>query len=721
MGSQLADILAIDKEKCVSCHACIAACPVKYCNDGSTDVVSINSDLCIGCGNCIKACTHQARSFVDDGKAFFNDLGTVPMVAIVAPAAAANFPHQYLKLNGWMKQAGIDAIFDVSFGAELTIKSYLEHIKGNNPKMVIAQPCPAIVTYIQIYQPELLEYLAPADSPMLHTIKMVKEFYPRYRNHKFAVISPCIAKKREFAETGLGDYNVTYKSILAYFQENHINLGSYVDTDYDNPPAERAVLFSTPGGLLRTAEREVPHASRFSRKIEGSHQIYEYLKKLPGSVRAGHNPLLIDCLNCEMGCNGGTGTNSVDKSFDEVESLIEQRNQTMQEKYKEKKLPFFRTTRKALAKVIDKHWKPGLYGRSYRNLSSLNTIHIPTDQERTEIYKRLNKFTDDDIYNCGACGYGSCLGMAIALANNLNRPENCLHNQFAVLHQHNVKVAKAVGMLTEKVKSIADRSTKIADNSSNVSVAAQQVSSSVKTVSLSATDAQGVMNSINKAIEGLNETIQEIAKQSEKTRGITSGAVESVRDIENKVDQLGTASSSISTVIDTIIEIAEQTKLLALNATIEAARAGEAGKGFAVVASEVKELARQTNLATVDIKEKITNISQSTGATIDGIKDIGSVIHSINEYVNTIAAAVEEQSITSRDIADNVSRSAKGIDDIASNVGDSANGTREIAQNISEVNREIAEIAESVETLNTHADELRSLTESTRNDSGASE
>ncbi|MBD3314471.1 MAG: chemotaxis protein [Chitinivibrionales bacterium] len=710
MNKQLADIVTVDKNKCVNCHACIGVCPVKYCNDGSDEVVSINGDLCIGCGNCIKACTHNARKAVDDGEAFFRDLGNVPMIAIVAPAVAANFPNRYLHLNGWLKRSGVDAVFDVSFGAELTIKSYLEHIKENKPKMVIAQPCPAIVSYIEIYQPELLSYLAPADSPMLHTIKMIKEFYRAYSSHKIAAISPCLAKKREFEETGYGDYNVTYQSISRYFEENRISLTSQQEMDYDNPPAERAVLFSTPGGLLRTAQREVPDADGFTRKIEGSPHIYDYLKKLPDAVRSGRNPLLVDCLNCDMGCNGGTGTNSYDNNPDEMEHLVERRSQAMRQRYRPKGLRGRVGGKKGPARTIAKYWKPNLYSRGYKNLSHLNNIRTPSDHELTEVYKRLHKFGESDIYNCGACGYGSCLGMATALFNNLNRPENCLHNQFALMRRHNTKVTEAVASLTAMVKAVADRSAIIADTSSNVSAAAQQVSGSVHSVSVSVTDAQGVMSSINKAIDGLNETIQDIAKHSEKTRHLTTNAVEEVRGIETKVDQLGEASISISSIIDTIIEIAEQTKLLALNATIEAARAGDAGKGFAVVAGEVKELARQTNSATVDIKEKITNITRSTGATVDGIKNIGGVINNINEFVNTIAAAVEEQSITTRDIADNVARNANGVENIAHNVADSAEGTQEIAKNISAVNSQIAEIAESVDMLNAHAKDLCNLT-----------
>ena len=111
-------------------------------------------------------------------------------------------------MNGWLKSIGIKAVFDVSFGAELTVKSYVDYLEKNNPETIIAQPCPALVSYIEIYKPELLEYLIPVDSPMLHAIKMIKEYYPEYKDFEFAAISPCLAKKREFESTGFCQYNV---------------------------------------------------------------------------------------------------------------------------------------------------------------------------------------------------------------------------------------------------------------------------------------------------------------------------------------------------------------------------------------------------------------------------------------------------------------------------------------------------------------------------------
>ncbi len=93
-------------------------------------------------------------------------------------------------------------------------------------------------------------------------------------------------------------------------------------------------MFSTPGGLLRTAERDVPGIREKTRKIEGVHTVYHYFEKLKDVIKENKSPLLIDCLNCEMGCNGGTGTLNGKKSPDEVEYLIEKRNEEMQKSIK---------------------------------------------------------------------------------------------------------------------------------------------------------------------------------------------------------------------------------------------------------------------------------------------------------------------------------------------------------------------------------------------------
>jgi len=444
---KLSPVIDIDDSKCVNCNKCIRDCPVHYCNDGSKEDsdtheghIDLNFDMCIGCGACIRACNHGARVILDDIDAFISDLRRgVKMVAVVAPAIAASFPNKYFHFNTWLKSLGVEAVFDVSFGAELTVKSYLEHIKKNNPKLVIAQPCPAIVTYVQIYRPELIPYLAPAHSPMLHTIQMVKEYFPQYRGYKFAVISPCVAKKREFEETRLGDYNVTMAKLDDYIKDNRIDLTKFEPSDYDNPSAERAVLFSSPGGLMRTAMREVPGIDDKIRKIEGP-SVYHYLDHLNDSVKAGINPLIIDCLNCEHGCNGGPGTNQVNTPVDEMEYHINTRSEELKAMYSqaEQEHPGL------LSEQIVAYWKPGLYDRRYLNLRDNNTVNYPSEHQIQAIYReQLSKTAEREILDCGACGYDSCESMAVALHNDLSHPGLCFM-------KHQIDLTESERELSEK-------------------------------------------------------------------------------------------------------------------------------------------------------------------------------------------------------------------------------------------------------------------------------
>jgi PAS domain S-box-containing protein len=239
---------------------------------------------------------------------------------------------------------------------------------------------------------------------------------------------------------------------------------------------------------------------------------------------------------------------------------------------------------------------------------------------------------------------------------------------------------------------LSDRSGEISEQASNVAAAAEELSTTMSVVAQSAQESQDNVNSIAQATNEMSSTVGEIAENAEKARGVAENAVKSVAVASDRVDELGRAANEISQVTETIVEIAEQTKLLALNATIEAARAGEAGKGFAVVASEVKELAKQTNGATADIREKIKAIQKSTESTIAEISSISGVIHEVNDFVGVIAAATEEQSATTKEISENLDHVKDGIRDMAANVTQSAEVTQELTGNITTVSNSLAEV-----------------------------
>ncbi|MFW6008116.1 MAG: [Fe-Fe] hydrogenase large subunit C-terminal domain-containing protein [archaeon] len=622
-------LIDIDKEKCVNCSQCISACPVHYCNYIKEKEIFINHDLCIGCGNCIKSCTHNARIAIDDFNLFLENIKNKKTIAIVAPAIAANFPDKYLNFNGWLKSIGVEAIFDVSFGAELTIKSYLNHIAENSVETIISQPCPAIVNYIQIYQPELINYLAPVDSPMLHTIKMIKEYYQKYKNYKIAIISPCIAKKREFQETNLGDYNILFTSLKNYFKENKIDLKNYKEVFYDNPDAERAVLFSTPGGLLKTALRENSNAESFTRKIEGTHIIYNYLKDLPQMIKKKKAPLLIDCLNCEYGCNAGTGTNN-NKPVDEIEFLIEKRNKKMQELYRKKGISLI-SNRKKINKILNNYWKKDLYNREYQDLSSQNNIQIPSEDEIQEVYKQMHKYTKNDLYNCSACGYGTCEKMAVAIYNQLNYPENCYHY---LLNEHE-KQNEEIQSQQEELKETLNKM----DKQNEILLLQKKENNELIKIMISGAD------EIDKANNSMTHELVEISDKSLKM-------VEKLNGLNNIVKNIKKISSESKNIIVEILDIADQTNLLALNAAIEAARAEGNGKGFGVIADEVRKLALQANNGAVKIENFLKEIEEKINHIDKDASEANFFTQHVAETITDTTAESEEISAKTSELID---------------------------------------------------------------------
>jgi len=248
-----------------------------------------------------------------------------------------------------------------------------------------------------------------------------------------------------------------------------------------------------------------------------------------------------------------------------------------------------------------------------------------------------------------------------------------------------------------------------AEKSGIVAASAEEMSTNIQSVSAATQQSSNNVNMIASSTEEMIATISEIAKNAETARVISEGAVKQAQLTSEKMVSLGDSAKNIGRVTETITEISEQTNLLALNATIEAARAGEAGKGFAVVANEIKELARQTAAATIDIKNQINEMQATTSITVEDIGEIAKVIVNINSVISSIAAAVEEQTAASSEIASNISQASLGIAEVNGNVGQSTVVISDIARDIASINQQANQVTNGSHQVELSAQELSEL------------
>jgi signal transduction histidine kinase len=312
------------------------------------------------------------------------------------------------------------SVHEVSFGADLVAAEYARLLEQDDGRH-IATTCPAVVSYVRKYHPDILDRLAPIVSPMLATARVLhQKFGP---DLKVVFVGPCIAKKGEARyEQFEGEVHaaLTFVEVRALLAARSVSLTSRdrVGDDFDPPHGSLGALFPITRGMLQAAKLDEDLLSGDIVSADGRANLVEAITDFEhGDTEAR----LLDILCCE-GCIMGAG-------FSCEEPVFKRRSDISAE------------TRARQAGFDAGAWEAAVAEFADVDLSRTfapfdqRFDDMPSHDELKELLARMNKHSDEDELDCGACGYDSCREHAVAIWQGLAEVEMCLPYSVEELHK----------------------------------------------------------------------------------------------------------------------------------------------------------------------------------------------------------------------------------------------------------------------------------------------
>lgn len=399
-------VVFTNKARCRDCYRCVRVCPVKaiQMKDGQAFVVD---DLCINCGTCIRECPQGAKTFRQDlerAQALIT-AKTGPIAASVAPAFAAVFSEwERLRLPSALRRLGFTFVSETAVGAFEVARRTAELAAEHRNESRIMTACPAVVRYVEMYRPNLVDRLLPVVSPMIAHARHLKKRLGAEARVIF--IGPCVAKKHEADRpelAGTVDCVLTFPELREWLAASGIDLRRCEESSFDEQPAGAARLFPLAGGAAHTGGLETDVLSPRVISITGVDDLGDILDTLPNSDTGA---FLLEPLFCRQGCINGPAIAG-------------------------ESVPIF-ARRQQLGDYAASH--PAKGPRPDMTDAQLATQFTPDarwvdEVPETEIRRILNltgKTSSEEELNCGACGYISCRDKAIAVVRGMAEVEMCI-------------------------------------------------------------------------------------------------------------------------------------------------------------------------------------------------------------------------------------------------------------------------------------------------------
>lgn len=403
MDTDTSQVVYTNRARCRDCYRCLRACPVKAIKmqHGQAYVVK---EQCIACGTCIRECPQRAKSFRNDLERARFLTSSEGLVAVsIAPSFASLFTEWEIKrFPSALRQLGFKYVAETAVGAQWVAGKTAQIVKENGDRAHVCTACPAVVTYIERYEPDMLPVLLPVVSPMIAHARHLKEKLGKETHVVF--IGPCVAKKAEAERPEFAanvDCVLTFSELFEWLEQAGVNISLCEESGFDEQPEGDARFFPLPGGLSKTAAMSTDLLDLETIPASGHEAIKEALEDL----REGRHAFL-EPLFCANGCVNGPGMPRESNVYARRAELL---------RYA-KAHPG--------AQIIDTTQAVGLdtsFARPERRL-----LMEFSEGEIGLILEQTGKSNPEDQLNCGSCGYPTCRDKAIAVLRGMAEPEMCI-------------------------------------------------------------------------------------------------------------------------------------------------------------------------------------------------------------------------------------------------------------------------------------------------------